>query len=214
MRVNADLSLSFLSAEGTLVEEFCDKGRLSAFARKVALFSPSPRRWALFRLFRERLRASVRGWFAFFQDQTPSPTASAEAEQPLEEGVAPIPGKGDAALPEGLDSMEVLLTAPDFSSNPALPQALLFAASTAEHPAASAALSWRLHLATLRGSVGQQQQACTAAANFLLPVAKRTAGVRKRDALAKPPEKKGVAAGGGWEGRLSSGVRGGNPPGD
>ncbi|OEH78082.1 hypothetical protein cyc_01865 [Cyclospora cayetanensis] len=74
-------------------------------------------------------------------------------------------------------AIELLLSAPDFSENPPLPLMYLHAAAVATHPAAAAAVAWRHQFAALEGSVGQQQQACAAAANHYLPVAKATAGV-------------------------------------
>lgn len=74
-------------------------------------------------------------------------------------------------------AMQLLLSAPDFAFNPPLPLVYLHAAATALHPAAAAAVAWKQQFAALDGSVGQQQQACAAAANNYLPVAKATAGV-------------------------------------
>ncbi|CDJ66427.1 Sel1 domain protein repeat-containing protein,related, related [Eimeria necatrix] len=71
--------------------------------------------------------------------------------------------------------MELLLSAPDFSLNPPLPLLYIYSAAAAAHPAAAAAAAWRQRFAALDGSVGQQQQACSAAANHYLPIAKATA---------------------------------------
>ncbi|CDJ61315.1 Sel1 domain protein repeat-containing protein,related, related [Eimeria maxima] len=87
------------------------------------------------------------------------------------------PNDDEGAPKTVAQAMQLLLTAPDLSFNPPLPLVYLHAAATALHPAAAAAVAWKKQYAALDGSVGQQQQACAAAANHYLPVAKATAGL-------------------------------------
>lgn len=98
---------------------------------------------------------------------------------PRSAGVTAVGGPRDGAPAAGSvsEAMDAVLSSPDFALNPPLPLVYLHAASVAQHPAAAAAVAWRQQFAAFEGSVGQQQQACAAAANHYLPVAKATAGV-------------------------------------
>ncbi|CDJ46982.1 hypothetical protein, conserved [Eimeria brunetti] len=113
------------------------------------------------------------------------PEEEPSEEGPSEEGPkteeAETAGSGapekESAPKTVAQAMQLLLSAPDFAFNPPLPLVYLYAAATAMHPAAAAAVAWKQQFAALDGSVGQQQQACAAAANNYLPVAKATAGL-------------------------------------
>ncbi|KEP64387.1 UNVERIFIED_CONTAM: Sel1 repeat-containing protein [Hammondia hammondi] len=76
---------------------------------------------------------------------------------------------------EGADTEEFpVRSLPNFAANPGLPLAFLYAASTSVHPGASMALAARMRFSTATVPL-RQSQACTGAANFYLPYARRVA---------------------------------------
>ncbi|KFH06694.1 Sel1 repeat-containing protein, partial [Toxoplasma gondii VAND] len=110
--------------------------------------------------------------------QPSAPSASADAEKDSvrfdEAGEA---GRQAAknAEGEGAETDELpVRSLPNFAANPGLPLAFLYAASTSGHPGASMALAARMRFSAATVPL-RQSQACTGAANFYLPYAKRVA---------------------------------------
>lgn len=162
--VNSNFSLSFVSGDRPIPAPWGPLKSLKAFWRNLRLRADSE--GLGFRVW-ERLRDSF-SWL------TGGLRGGPDGDRPPSRGSE---GKAPATV---ANAMDILLSAPNFALNPPLPLVYLHAASAAHHPAAAAAVAWRQQFAAFEGSVGQQQQACAAAANHYLPIAKATAGVNPK----------------------------------